>query len=210
MSLIAAFALRMLGSNLVSRVSFWERGLLGRGDKRKRARDNGKGKNRNYLQFPIESNRKLKILKFISFLSFLVILRGLTSFFVKIIFRARRIRLSLLIPWKEQRNMLKIWQSSKEIIVFCLLQMFRWNQISTDHLMHRPMVLGLLRHRFERLQHCSIIWTLCCTMLRLKMPQRRRQRERQKKAVGWIGKTTTLHLQHAFFTFLCRRCTTTT
>ena len=101
---------------------------------------------------------------------------------MKIIFRARRIHLSLLIPWKEQRNMLKIWQSSKEIIVFCLLQMFRWNQMSTDHLMHRPMVLGLLRHRFERLQHCSIIWTLCCTMLRLKMPQRRRQRERQKKS----------------------------
>ena len=163
MRLFAAFALRMLGSNLVSRVSFWERGLLGRGDKRKRARDNGKGKNRNYLQFPIESNRKLKILKFISFISFLEILRVLTSFF----FRARRIHLSLLIPWKEQRNMLKIWQSSKEIIVFCLLQMFRWNQMSTDHLMHRPMVLGLLRHRFERLQHCSIIWTLCCTMLKI-------------------------------------------
>ena len=88
--------------------SFWERDLLERGDKGKRTGGNGKGENRNYLQFSVESNRKLKILKFISFLCFLVILRGLTSFFVKIIFRARRIRLSLLIPWKEQRNMLKI------------------------------------------------------------------------------------------------------
>ena len=41
------------------------------------------GKNRNYLQFPIEVNRKLESLEFISFLSFLVILRVLTSFLLK-------------------------------------------------------------------------------------------------------------------------------
>ena len=68
--------------SLFQRVSsFWERGLLGRGDKRKPTGGNGKGENRNYLQFSIESNRKLKILKFISFLSFLEILRALTIFF---------------------------------------------------------------------------------------------------------------------------------
>ena len=37
--------------------------------------------------------------------------------FFKIIFRARRIRHLLLRPWKEQRNMLKIWQSSKKKII---------------------------------------------------------------------------------------------
>ena len=37
----------------------------------------------------------------------------------------------------------------------------------------------------------------------------RRQRERQKVMV-LLSKTTTLHAQHAFCTFLCRRCTTTT
>ena len=35
--------------------------------------------------------------------------------------------------------------------------------------------------------------------------------ENVKNVIGWIGKTTTLHVQHAFFcTFLCRHCTTTT
>ena len=31
-----------------------------------------------------------------------------------------------------------------------------------------------------------------------------------KKAIGLISKTTTLHVHHAFCTFLCRRCCTTT
>ena len=31
-----------------------------------------------------------------------------------------------------------------------------------------------------------------------------------KKAIGLGSKTTTLHVHHAFCTFLCRRCTTTT
>ena len=43
----------------------------------------------------------------------------------------------------------------------------------------------------------------------IKRTGRRRQRERQKKALGWIGKTTSLHVHHAFLTFLCRHCTTT-
>ena len=33
----------------------------------------------------------------------------------------------------------------------------------------------------------------------LKQRRRGRQRERQKKAVGLISKTTTLHVHHAFF-----------
>ena len=34
--------------------------------------------------------------------------------------------------------------------------------------------------------------------------------ENVKKAISWIGKTTTAHAHHAiFFTFLCRHCTTT-
>ena len=44
----------------------------------------------------------------------------------------------------------------------------------------------------------------------LKQRGRRRQRERQKKQWARIGKTTTLHVHHAFCTFLGRYCTTTT
>ena len=36
-----------------------------------------------------------------------------------------------------------------------------------------------------------------------------RQRRESKKAIPWQGKTTTLHVHHAFCTFLCRHCTTT-
>ena len=66
MSLVAAFALRMLGSNLFPRVSrlsgnetCWEEGT-----KESALGTMGREKSRNYIQFPIESNRKLKILKF--------------------------------------------------------------------------------------------------------------------------------------------------
>ena len=31
-----------------------------------------------------------------------------------------------------------------------------------------------------------------------------------KKAIGLLSKTTTLHMHHAFCTFLCRHCTTAT
>ena len=55
--------------------------LAGKRGQKKAREGQWEGKNRNYLQFPIESNRKLKILKFISFISFLEILRVLTSFF---------------------------------------------------------------------------------------------------------------------------------
>ena len=34
--------------------------------------------------------------------------------------------------------------------------------------------------------------------------------ENLKKAIGLISKTTTMHVQHTFRTFLCRRCATTT
>ena len=36
-----------------------------------------------------------------------------------------------------------------------------------------------------------------------------RRRRESKKAIAWQGKTTTLHMHHAFCTFLCRHCTTT-
>ena len=37
-----------------------------------------------------------------------------------------------------------------------------------------------------------------------------KRRRESKKAIAWQGKTTTLHVHHAFCTFLCRHCSTTT
>ena len=44
----------------------------------------------------------------------------------------------------------------------------------------------------------------------LKQQRRRRQRERQKKQSIYISKATTLHVHHAFCTFLSRRCKSAT
>ena len=45
-----------------------------------------------------------------------------------------------------------------------------------------------------------------CIVNNRKFKMRRRE---SKKAIAWQGKTTTLHMHHAFCTFLCHHCTTT-
>ena len=46
-----------------------------------------------------------------------------------------------------------------------------------------------------------------CIVNNRKFKMRRRRRD-NKKAIAWQDITTTLHVHHAFCTFLCRNCTT--
>ena len=89
---------------------------------------------------------------------------------------------------------------SQSQLAFLLLAAW-WSQQTSDHSDKISLLIANVKVATLRLEFVNRDF---------KIQQRGRQRERQKKTIGLISKTTTSHVYLCFWTFLSCFCTTTT